>query len=59
MFISFQTMVSNGLQGKPGEPVGLPIFAGETPVFHPFFACMAWKFTAGLPKINKLPRRWW
>ena len=36
MFISFQTMVSNGLQGKPGEPVGLPIFAGETPVFHPF-----------------------
>jgi hypothetical protein len=24
------------LQGKPGEPIVLPIFAGETPVFHPF-----------------------
>ena len=31
---------NNGLQGKPGEPVGLPIFPGETPVFHHFIVIL-------------------
>ena len=26
----------NGLQGKPGEPAGLPIFVKKIPVFHRF-----------------------
>ena len=45
---------SNGLQGKPGEPVGLPIFAGETPVFHHFIVILPFWPKNLLPAYQKL-----
>ena len=55
------TIDSNGIQGKPGEPAGLPIFAKETPVFHHFIVILPlWpkNLLPALPKIIMLRCRW-
>ena len=49
-----QIKSANGLQGKPGEPAALTIFARETPVFHHFIVILPLWPKILLPAYHKL-----
>ena len=53
LWIGGEGQFSDGLQGKPDEPVGLPNFAGETVVFHHFIVIL----TVITPAISGLKSR--